>query len=301
MKIYILGSGGIGGYFGSLLAKAGLDVTFIARGDNFKAIKDNGLIVKSVIENFEIKPAKVIEHISEIVEPDLIIYSVKTYDTENVAKELSRVANRGTVILTFQNGVDNDFQIKKFLPHSQVYPGVAYVITAKTHPGLIEQTGGLRKLVFGDRENPQNPLLKNIEKMMKAAGINAILSADITLEVWKKFIFILPFAGLTALYRKTIGEVLSNPITELEYENCLNEAISVAKAKGINLSNNSFEEVMTASRNTASSSKSSLLLDIENNRKNEIDTLNGTLVKLAKQTGISVPVNTKIYQTIKSL
>ena len=131
MKIYILGSGGIGGYFGSLFAKAGLDVTFIARGENYKAIKENGLIVKSVVGNFEIKPAKVIESISKITDPDLIIFSVKTYDTEIVAKELSSVVNENTIILTFQNGVDNDIRIRKIISNTQVYPGVAYVITAK--------------------------------------------------------------------------------------------------------------------------------------------------------------------------
>lgn len=299
MKIFITGTGGIGGYFGGLLAKAGLDVTFLARGENYKAIKENGLVVKSVNGNFEIKPVQVIENISEIVNPDLIIFSVKTYDTESVAKELSPIVNKDTVILTFQNGVDNDAQIKNVLPNTQVYPGVAYVITAKTKPGIIEQTGGLRKLVFGDRENPNNSKLKEIEKEMKNAGVDATFSDDITRDIWKKFMYICPFAGLTALHRKTIGEILSNPETEKQYEDCLRETILVAKAKGVNVSPNAFEEVMTTTRNTAPASKSSLLLDIENGRKNEIETLNGTLVKFAKELNIDVPVNELIYQSIK--
>jgi len=301
MKIAIVGTGGIGGYFGSLLAKANLDVTFVARGENYETLKENGLTVKSVVGDFEIKPVQVVERISEIVNPDLIIFSVKTYDTETVAKELSSVVNPETIILTFQNGVDNDIQIKKIIKEAQVYPGVAYVITAKTKPGIIEQTGGLRKLVFGDRQNPNNSHLKEIEKVMRDAGIDATLSDDITRDIWKKFLFICPFAGMTALHRKTIGEILSNDETREQYKDCLKEAILVARAKNVTVSENAFEEVMTTSKNTASASKSSLLLDIENNRRNEIETLNGALVGFAKELGVSVPVNDLIYKAIKNV
>ncbi len=300
MKTYIVGSGGIGGYFGGVLAKSGADVIFLARGENYQALKNNGLKIKSVVGDFEVKPVQVVESIAEIENPDLIIFSVKTYDTESVARGLTPVINPNTVILTFQNGVDNDIQIKKAIKDAQVYPGVAYIITAKTKPGIIEQTGGLRKLVFGDREKPDNPKLKEIEKIMVDAGIDAKDSDDITRDIWEKFMFICPFAGMTALHRKTIGEILANPETEKQYEDCLKEAISVAKVEGVNISENAFEEVMTTSRNTAPASKSSLLLDIENGRKNEIETLNGTLVRLAKEFNINVPINELIYKVIKN-
>lgn len=301
MKIYIIGTGGIGGYFGGVLAKSGLDVTFVARGDNYKTLKASGLTAKSVVGDFIIKPVQVIESISDIKDPDLIIFSVKTYDTEKVAKELANVVTNQTVIITFQNGVDNDNQIKKFILNAQIYPGVAYVITAKTKPGLIEQTGGLRKLIFGDRQNPNNEKLKEIEKIMKSAGIDATASDDITRDIWKKFMFICPFSGITALHRKTIGEILSDPTTKQQYEDCLKEAINVANALEVNVSDNAFEEIMKTSTNTAPTSKSSLLLDIENNRRNEIETLNGTLVRFAEEKNISVPVNELIYNSIKSI
>lgn len=299
MRIYIVGTGAVGGYFGGLLAKAGLDLTFVARGENYKAIKENGLVVKSVIGDFVVKPAQVVKKISEIANPDLIIFSVKTYDTEDVAKELASVVNRNTIILTFQNGVDNDTKIKRFIANAQIYPGVAYVIVAKTKPGIIEQTGGLRKLIFGDRENPSNPELQEIEIVMRDAGIDAIFSDDITRDIWKKFMIICPFSGLTALHRKTIGEILSNTDTKSQYEDCLKEAIIVAKTKGVDVSDNAFEEIMKTSENTTPGSKSSLLFDIENGKKNEIETLNGTLVKFAKELNVSVPVNELIYKSIK--
>lgn len=299
MKIYVVGSGGVGGYFGGLLAKAGNDVTFVARGEHYQAIKENGLTVKSVAGGFEIKPTQVIESVSEIVNPDLIIFTVKTYDTDSTAKELASVVNEDTVIITFQNGVDNDNQIKKYVKNAQVYPGVAYVISTRTKPGVIEQTGGLRKLIFGDRNNLGNPKLRELEKLMKNAGIDAIASDDITRDLWKKFMFIVAFSGVTAVCRSSIGKVLSNQLTKSLYERCLREAVVVAKAMKVNVADDAFESIMTISGNTAPDSKSSLLVDIENNRNNEIETLNGTLVRFAEENKIDVPVNDLIYGAIK--
>lgn len=301
MKIYIVGVGGVGGYFGGLLAKGGCDVTFVARGEQFKALKENGLRVRSVIENFNIKQVQVIQNVSEIYSPDLILVTVKTYDTELVAKELSRVVNPHTVIITFQNGVENDLELKKYIKNALIFPGVAYVISKRAEPGIIEQTGGLCKLVFGDRKNPSIPKLKEVETLMRNAEIDANLSDDIIRDLWKKFTYICAFAGLTTIYKKTIGEILNDPQTRNEYEQCVNEVVAVAKSLNVNLPNDIFDTTMKTTTNTASDSKSSLLLDIENGRQTETETLNGALVRLAKEKGISVPVNEKIYDFVKSL
>lgn len=298
MKIYIVGTGGVGGYFGGLLAKAGNNVTFVARKESFSALKNDGLIVKSVVGDFEIKPAQVIENISKIKDPDLVLFTVKTYQTEEVAKELVKVINEKTIIISFQNGINNDEKIMKYISNTKVYPGVAMVISAKDGLNTISQTGGLRKLIFGDRSDPNNQKLKNIEMVMKDAGIDAVMSDDITRDLWKKFLFIIPFAGLTAMYRMTIGEILSNLSTKKQYEDCLNEVIRVAKSLNVNMVDNVFESIMTMTMNTVASAKSSLLIDVENNRQTEIETLHGTLIKLAKEKGVDVPINLEIYSKL---
>jgi 2-dehydropantoate 2-reductase len=298
MRIFVIGSGGVGGYFGGVLAKAGHDVTFLARGDNYIAMRNGTLLVKSVEGDFTINPVKVIESISEIALPDLILFCVKTYDTELAARELAKVITRKTMVITFQNGVDNDLQIKKFITTAPVFPGVAYIISQKSAPGIIEQTGGLKRLIFGDRERRSIPRLKKVEKIMKDSGIDAVLSDDIEREIWKKFMFICPFSGMTAMYRKTIGEILENPRTRKEYEECLKETIAVARSLKVPVAEDAFETAMKTSLNTNPASKSSLLIDIQNERKNEIETLNGTLVRLAHEQGIPVPVNEKIYETV---
>lgn len=299
MRIYILGSGGIGGYFGGLLAYAGQDVTFVARGEHFNVLRDKGLTVKSVVGDFEVKPVKTIENISEITTPDLVIFSVKTYHTNEVAAQLASVINPNTVIITFQNGVDNDNQIKNHIKNTQVFPGVAYVISTKLKPGVIFQTGGLRKLIFGDRDNPANPKLKEIEQLIKSNGVDATLSNNITRDLWKKFMFIVAFSGMTSICRSPISKVLGNPITKSLYERCVQEAITVAKAMNVTLEDKAFEAIMGISERTAPDSKSSLLVDIENNRPNEIETLNGILVNYAKQLGIDTPINELIYGAVK--
>lgn len=301
MKIYVIGTGGVGGYFGGVLAKAGNDVTFVARGEHYLAIKEKGLTVKNVLENFTIKAAKAVQNISEIKNPELIIFTVKTYDTESVSKELGAVVNNDTIIITFQNGVDNDSEIKKQIKNASVYPGVAYLISSRKEPGVIEQVGGLRRLIFGDRNDKGNLKLKEIEQLMKQASIDAVCSDNITRDIWKKFMFIVAFSGMTAICRSPIGKILVDPVTKSVYERCAREAVEVAKAIGVNVANDAFETIMKTSTNTAPDSKSSLLIDIENKRKTEIETLNGTLVRFAKEKNIDVPINELIHAAIKLL
>ncbi len=299
MKAYVVGSGGVGGYLGGLLARSGKDVTFVARGEHFEAIRKHGLKVKSVPGNFEVKEVRVVSRFAEIKNPELIIFAVKTYDTDPVAKELSSLLDKGSIVISFQNGIDNDERIKNHMRGGEVYPGVAYVASTKTEPGMIEQTGGPRKFIFGDRTNPHNPHLKRVEAWMRDAGVDAVASTDITADLWKKYLFILTFSGMTAVCRSPIGRVLGDPVRQGLYERCLKETIDVAKAMGISMEEQIFENMMTISRNFPSDSKSSLLVDIENRRQTEIETLTGNLVRLAKKMGIDVPINELIYGVLK--
>lgn len=299
MKITIIGTGGVGGYFGAMLARAGEAVVFVARGEHGTQMRERGLTVKSVDGDFVVQPVQVVQRVSGLRDPELVLFTVKTYDTQQVAIELVQVANSNkTHIITFQNGVDNDMEIKKFIPNANVYPGVCYVISARTGPGLIEQTGGMRSLVFGDRNHTENIFLKEVEAMMQKAGINAKYSVDIMSDVWKKFIFILAFSGMTAYKQQPIGEILSNSDSLKEYETVLKEAETVARALGVNLPDDIVDATIAAAQRTAPNSKSSLLVDIEHKRRTEIESLNGKLVRLAASLGIPVPMNETIYKTV---
>ena len=301
MRIYVIGTGGVGGYLGGKLANAGNDVTFVARGEFYDVMKKDGLTVKTTDGKFVINPVQVIDNISKIENPDLVIVSVKTYDTQNVAQELNKYISSKTNIITFQNGIQNDLQLKKYIIQGNVYPGVAYIISSKEKPGVISQTGGLKRFIFGDRTKANSSELKQIEKIFNESGIDTIFSDDIEAELWKKYIFINAFSGFTALCRSDIGKILSNDFVYDLYKRCVKESISVADKLKINLPKNIFEDVINITDNTAPNSKSSLLIDIENHRKNEIETLNGTLVNIAKEHSIDVPINETIYFAIKLL
>ena len=204
-------------------------------------------------------------------------------------------------MISLQNGVDSDQQIKNHIPDGKVYPGVAYLASTKTRPGLIEQTGGPRKFIFGDRLDPKNPRLIEVEKDMTEAEIDASVSDDIARDLWQKFMFIVAFSGMTSICRSPIGKVLQDSVTEGLYERCLKEAIQVARSMNIRVDDKVFENIMTTSRNFPPDSKSSLLVDIENHRRTEIETLNGSVVRLAKNKNIGVPLNELIYGAIKLL
>ena len=308
MKIYIIGTGGVGGYFGGKLALVdGQDVTFVARGANYEAIKANGLKVNTTDGELIINPANVIQDFSEIVEPDLIMFCVKTYDSEAVARELNDYVKPETVVISFQNGIQNDLVIKKQLKNCPVFPGVAYVISSKHAPGVITQNGGRKKLFFGARAETKvsaatKLIFKEFETICHNAGIDATLSEDIASDIWRKFVFISAFSGMTALCRSCIGIIREDDFTAAVYSDCLKEAIAVAKALKVDLPKNIFDEALDTTLNkTEYSSKSSLLLDIENKRRNEIEVLNGALVRLARENNVEVPINKAIYAAIKLL
>lgn len=301
MKIYIIGTGGVGGYFGGKLARAGNDVTFVSRGDFYNAMKKNGLTVNTVDDSFQVNPVQVIDSIDKITNPDLIIITVKTYDTEEVSNQLKDIVMDKTIVLTFQNGIDNDQKIKKIISKENIYPGLAYVISSKGGNGVINQTGGLKRLVFGDRSGHNSSQLKEIYELFKNSDIDTILSEDIEADLWKKFIFINAFSGFTAMCRVNIGEIRSDDCVYNLYKRCVKETIAVAEKLNINIPNTIFEDVVKITDNTAPDSKSSLLVDIENSRKNEIETLNGTLIRLAKDLKLDVPINETIYSAIKMI
>lgn len=302
MKYYIVGTGGIGGYFGGLMAKAGLDVTFVARGKNYKALSEKGLQVKSTFyESFYLPEVQVVSEISQIKNPDVIIFSVKTYDTEKVAEELKKIVKCNTKIITFQNGIDNDLKIRSFLPEINVYPGVAYIIVKKSNPGEIKQTGKMRKLIFGARNAKGNSELNEFFSDLKKTGIDVTLSEDIMQEIWNKYIYIIAFAGATAYFRASIGEILKDKEKLKVFINLLKEAIIVANKKGIRLQDDIFDMKMKIAENSAPDSKSSLLIDIENHRKTEIETLHGDLIRFSQEVNTEVPTTQMVFQKLQNI
>ena len=302
MKIAIIGIGGVGGYFGTLLANHGLDVTFVARGDTFNALKEKGISLKTVQGSYELSQVNVIDSISKLIDPELVLVCCKTYDLEQVAFELKNIASNKTIIIPLLNGIDVDLIIKKIIPQSKVYPGLTYIVSTKKEPGVFEQTAGPCTIIFGERKVSNNSELKKIEEIFKAAGLKATCAEDIEKEYWKKFIWLTGFSGMTAICRSNIGAIVNLDLGFELIVRCFDEGFTLAKAFGVVFQDTDREEIVSKAINykhTGTSAKSSLLVDIENKRRNEIESLNGTLIRLAKEKNVAVPLNEIIYLGIK--
>jgi 2-dehydropantoate 2-reductase len=297
-----VGTGGIGGYFGGLLARGGYDVTFLARGEHLSALQSHGLRLETVTGNFEVKNVQATDSVDGHKPFDVVLFCVKSYDNVTAAKTIAEAVSNNTVVLSIQNGIDNDREIQELLPASTVYPGLAAINSARTAPGVIKQVGGPCTIAFGDPANSTNQVLQDIALDMQKITIKATASAQIERDQWDKFIFVVAFGGMTALCRTPIGPVLNDPIAFDLYQRCVRETIAVAEAGNGNIDPQAFNRTMERIepyRVEQANATASLLLDVLANRPTEIETLNGAVVRRAEQHNMDVPVNSMIYSAIR--
>ena len=286
----------MGGFYGGKLAESGADMTLVARGESFQAIQEKGLVLNLPDGVRKIFP-KVIEHISEITNPDLIILAVKSYNLADVSRELKSIVRPETTVITIQNGLDNDLVVGKVLD-CEVLPGLVLVAATKTAPNAVVQKGIQKRLVFGPRDGKGTPKMMEIERIFKKAGIDAKLTEKIALELWNKFLFVVSFSSATVVGKCPIGEALSNPKTLTIYKEVLKEAIEVGEREGVCFESDIFETTLNGALSFDSMTKSSLLVDLENHRQTEVEALQGVVIRLAEKNGVSVPATREIYRKI---
>ncbi|HEY9716958.1 MAG TPA: 2-dehydropantoate 2-reductase [Trichormus sp.] len=292
MKIAMMGTGGVGGVFGARLAESGEDVSFIARGSNLKAIKENGLLVVSdKTHELLIKPAKVTADPSEVGPVDYIFLSVKLWDTEAVAPILKPMIGENTAIISLQNGIGKDGVLQKLYHQKNVVGGVAYVAAFIMRPGVIEQRGTRQKLVFGEFTRVQSERLLRLKDACKRANINSVVSDDIERDLWEKFIVLIAMSAVTAATRTTIGTVRSEPLSRELLLEAMHEAAAIANAKNIKVSDDIVERQMDYLDSLAPEVSSSMHHDIEQGNRLELPWLSGTVVQLGKELGIPTPAN----------
>ncbi len=302
MKTYLIGVGGVGGYFGGMLQQAGFEVTFVARGEQYQALTHYGLTICTSQETIHLPSVSVIEHVSQIVDPDLILIFVKTSGTKAVAEQLKSVVSEKTVVLTFQTGFENDHILQAFLPNTVIYPGLAYINAKRTAPGVIEQISGLCTLTYGPRNGVVDDQLTKIQTHFEQTGLKIHLTSHIELEIWKKLIWICSFSGATVLFRSEIGRVLNHPDGEALFRRILDEAFLVADACQIPLSETDREEILSKiayHQSIAPLAKTSLLSDIENGQRTEVETLHCALLAKAREHELKTPLLETIATIIR--
>ena len=303
MKIAVVGIGGIGGYYGGMLARyygdqGDTEVVFMARGDHLKEIQSKGLRLVTAQEAFTVMPHTATDNPKEFGLFDLVLFCVKAYDLDESAALLKDNVSDHTVVITLLNGVDNAARLKAVFPEAQVLNGCVYLSAFIVEPGMVRQAGGSCKLFFGKENGEHNDYL-NIENILKQAGIDATYSNDITTIVWEKYLFISPLASATSYHGKTLGELLKNSESKKLLAGLMREVELVARHQDVplpkDICNMSLERVSSFPEDT----KTSLQLDFERGKKTELDTFTGYILKYAETHGISTPLHKKVYDSLK--
>ncbi|HLP16725.1 MAG TPA: ketopantoate reductase family protein [Bacteroidota bacterium] len=299
MKFLISGTGGVGGFFGAKLAEAGNEVWFLARGAHLDAMQHSGLRVESTQGAFTVLPARMIAHPSEAgTDVDVVLFCVKSYDTESAAAQLLESGARKSLVLSLQNGIDNEEKLRRLLPEAEIAGGVAYISSRIERPGMILETGGFQRIVYGSFSSHRSHRFDELGESFLRSGIRADYGEDITKELWKKFIFIASVGGLSALTRLTQGEILACEETRLLVFRAMKEVESVGIARGVALEPLVKERVFEAMGRFNPATRASMYFDLVNGKPMELDALSGTVRRLGCEYSIPTPVHDTIYASL---
>ncbi|MEO6302428.1 MAG: 2-dehydropantoate 2-reductase [Bacteroidia bacterium] len=304
-KIVIAGIGGVGGYFGGLLAKEfytsdQVNISFLARGEHLKAIQNNGLKLIHGENELVVKPHLVTDNPEEIGIADYIILCTKSYDLETTIKELKSCINKDTLILPLLNGVNSREKIQNYLPENMVLDGCVYIVSKIKEAGLIEISGSLQTLFFG-HDTIENEKLTSLQNIFKQANIEASLSKSISSIMWEKFIFISPTATATSYFDCSIGALVADDEKLKVVSLLINEIIKIARAKEIILAPDIFEKTVNKLKAFPFEATSSMHRDFQNNKKQtELELFTGYVVSTSKQRNIETPTYKKIHQALKN-
>jgi 2-dehydropantoate 2-reductase len=299
MRIAVMGTGGTGGYFGGLLARAGEEVTFIARGANLDAIRQNGLAINSVLAGDFTLAATATDNPNDIGPVDCVLFCVKAYDNAEATEQIRPVIGPQTVVLSVQNGIGNEEQIGNVLGAEHVLGCTSYVSSTIESPGVIAQTGGPGKIVLGEMKGGTSGRTEILQSTLQNANITAELHPDIQTALWQKFLMICGVNGVTALTRLPMGDILACEETRNLLRGTMEEVAMVARAKGANLAEKCVDDFMDFFDSLEASIRGSMYYDLSAGRRLELDVLNGTVVRLGSEQGIPTPINFAIYAALK--
>ena len=298
MRVAVIGAGGTGGFFGGLLARAGEDVTFIARGAHLDAIRARGLTVKSRLAGDFRVATKVTPDPAEIGPVDLVLFCVKAYSTAEALQTIRPLIGPDTMILSVQNGIDNEERIAHVVGRPPVLGAVATVTSVIEAPGVIAQTGGPGKIIFGELGGGTSPRTERLLGTFRRAGITAEVHSDIRIALWEKFIFICGLSGVTTLTRLPLGPILATPDTLALLRETMAEVEAVARAMEIPVPAGAVDRALAQMMRFEPWTRGSLYYDLAAGRPLEVDTLNGTVVQLGRARNIPTPLNFAIYAAL---
>jgi len=303
IKIVIVGLGGVGGYYGGMLAKKyadnpEIDVYFVARGAHLKKVQENGLTLITEEGTFQVYPTLATDNVSEIGTADYIIMTPKSYDLESTVEQIKPIVGPNTVILPLLNGIDNSYRIRTLLPTTEVWQGCCYIVARLNEPGVVESSGGLHRFNFGYELQQTDERLLNFEKILKEAGVDAVYYPNIMHVIWTKFFFISATASLTSYFDVSFGALLTDDKRKATLIALLEELLLVANAEGAEIKRTVIDNVIHQLEKLPFETTASMHSDFKAGKNTEVHGLTGAVVKLANKNGIATPTYEMVYEEL---
>ena len=298
MKILVMGTGGVGGYYGGLLAKQGNDVTFIARGAHLYALRHEGLTVKSIHGDFKVSPAQATDEPINVGPVDLILFCVKTYNTDEAAQAIRAAVGRHTTVLSLQNGVDAAERIGNIVGMEHVIGGATWLSSAVEAPGVIKQVSQFRRIVFGELAGGRSERIQTIFEVLNPLGITVEVSENIRKILWTKFAFIASVSSIGSLTRLPMGEYRSVPETRRLLTSIMQEVEALARAQGIDLEPDVVQKSLEFTDNAAPHIRASMQLDVESGSRTELESMVGVIGRKGRELGVPTPAADFVYASL---
>lgn len=299
MKIAIMGTGGVGGYYGALLAKAGRDVVFIARGPHLDAIRERGLQVRSVHGDFLVPRARATGEPATIGPVDLVIVATKTYHTDTAARAIKPLVGSDTTVVSLQNGVDAAERIGAVVGAEHLLGGVTWLSASIEAPGVIGQYSGYRRIALGEFDGRITPRLKAAHAAFDGTGATVEMVDSIAKVLWTKFVFIASVSVLGCLTRVSFGEYRSVPESREILIEAMKEVAAVAQARKTGLDADVVEKALALVDDSAPEIKPSMQRDVEGGKVSELESLVGSVVRFGTELGVPTPVMRQAYAILK--
>lgn len=297
MHIVVAGSGGTGGYFGARLARAGEDVTFLARGPHLTAMQDNGLTIRSAVDGEWRTRIKAVDSLDHQPPADLVLFCVKSFDTASAAERIRPVVGPDTVVLSLQNGIDNEDRIGRVVGPDRVMGGVAYIFSNIEAPGVIAHHQ-LGRIVLGEMTGGISERANAIVEVCSKAGIEAEADPLIRTTLWRKYVFLVPLSGTTSVTRLPLKFIREVPETHGLWERQLDELLALAEADGADLGAEAKTSCEKLLDSLAPANYSSLYHDLAAGKRLELDALHGHAVRLGERYSVATPSLFAVYAAL---
>lgn len=298
MRIAVMGAGALGGYFGGRLAQAGEDVAFIARGANLEALRRDGLRIESPLGDAHLRPVVAVDDPAEIGPVDAVLFLVKLYDTEAAARLLAPLLGPGTIVVSFQNGVDACEKIGAVVGPRRVMGGTAVIPADLRAPGVVRHNGSFARLVFGAFGGGEDPRGLALLHAFERADVEAVWTGEIAVKIWEKFIVLSALSAVTTLTRLSIGPILADPLGRALFEAAIAETHAVGRRACPALGPEAGARALDLARGFPATMRASMLDDLERGKRLELNDLSGAVVRIGRAHGVATPVHETVWKAL---